>query len=159
MMTANQKIALALLIGRVIVLFLLSKVARKQWIALRSQEYPELRRLRIALLVGTVIIIAGNIMPVVIDVLGVFGKGSFGLLLAYVFSNNITAILTAYVMLYNLKLSEETEIVLREQQVERTDKAAATQLRKTNKIEKELTDENTDLRKDVARQTRRSKNR
>lgn len=110
-MTANQWISLSLLIGRVIVIVILYYVIRKQYRVLHARNYPELNRLRRTLLLGSVIIICGNIVPVIIDTLGVFNMGSFGLLLAYVYSNNITAIFAAWVMWYNLNLAEKVQLI------------------------------------------------
>lgn len=109
-MDVNQKISLALLAGRLVTVFIMAMVIRKQHRVLRANNYPELRPLRIRLLIGSYIAMAGNIIPVMIDTMGLFGKGSFALLLAYVFSNNFTAILTAYLVWFNIRLSEKIKL-------------------------------------------------
>jgi hypothetical protein len=111
-MNTNQKISLALLIGRLVSVSFMALVVSKQYKVLRAKNYPELKRLRTTLLVGSCIILAGNIIPIVIDTLGIFGMGSFALLLAYVFSNNLTAMLAAYMMWYSIRISEKTEVIL-----------------------------------------------
>lgn len=110
-MTTNQKISVVLLIGRLVTVMIMSFVIRKQWRALKSRKYPELRSLRQVLLIGSLVVSMGNILPIIIDVYGIFGKGSFGLLLAYVFSNNITAILAAVVTFYSLSLAERIKVI------------------------------------------------
>lgn len=114
-MTTNQKISLALLIGRAIVLYYMVRVVSKQYRVLKTKNYPELNQLRIRNLVFSAIILLGNIIPIIIDVMGIFGKGSFNLLLAYVFSNNITAIMSAYILWYNIRLAERIKIIDTEQ--------------------------------------------
>lgn len=110
-MTANQKISLALLIGRLITVFIMAHVIRKQHGVLKAKNYPELNTLRKTLLLGSIIILLGNTVPIIIDVMGVLGKGSFSLLLAYVFSNNIIAIFSAYMLWYNISLSEKIKLI------------------------------------------------
>lgn len=109
-MTTNQYISISLLIGRLVTIYIMVLVIRKQRRALKSTKYPELRDLRKTLLVGSVILLLANFVPVLIDTLGLFNKGSFGLLLAYVFSNNLTAIFAAYMLWYNLRLAERIKI-------------------------------------------------
>lgn len=116
MMNTNQKISLALLVGRLITVIIMFMVARKQYQVLKVQNYPELTRLRRTLFLGSLIVLAGNILPVVIDVMGVFNRGSFGLLLAYVFSNNFTALLGAYLLWYNINLAERIKLIDIEEQ-------------------------------------------
>jgi hypothetical protein len=112
-MNANQKISLALLIGRLVTVYFMLLVVGKQYRVLKARNYPELKRLRTTLLTGSSIILAGNIIPIIIDTLGIFGAGSFALLLAYVFSNNLTAMLAAYMMWYSIRISEKTEVILK----------------------------------------------
>lgn len=107
----NQKLSILLLIGRVITFIVMIGVTRKQYRVLKARNYPELRALRHTLLAGSLVVLAGNILPIVIDVMGVFRKGSFLLLLAYVFSNNITAMLSAFLLWYNLRLSEKIRVI------------------------------------------------
>lgn len=109
-MTANQIISLFLLVGRAATVALMVLVIRKQARVLHSKKYPELQQLRKWLLGGSIVILLGNLVPITIDLYGVFGKGSFSLLLAYVFSNNLTAMFSAYVMLYNLRLAERIKL-------------------------------------------------
>lgn len=106
-MTANQIIAIFLLLGRAICILILSFVIRKQWRALRSKKYPELRVIRRLNLAGTITLLAMNFVPILIDVMGIFNKGSFATLLAYVFSNNITAILYSIMLWTGLRLAEK----------------------------------------------------
>ncbi len=105
-MTANQYISIGLLLGRFISVTIMVTVIRKQWRSLRSKKYPELHPLRQRNLAGSIVLIAMNFAPILIDTYGVFGKGSFNLLLAYVFSNNLTAILYAYMLRSSLQLAE-----------------------------------------------------
>lgn len=110
-MTTNQYISMVLLLGRIVVLFYMLRVIRKQYRVLRAKNYPELNELRIRNLVFSAIILLGNVLPILIDVMGIFGIGSFGLLLAYVFSNNITAVASAYMLWHNLALAERIKII------------------------------------------------
>lgn len=109
-MEANQYISLALLVGRFTCVYILSLVIRKQWRALRSKNYPELRPLREKNLLGTIILVIMNFFPIVLDTFGIFGRGSFSLLLAYVFSNNLSAILYSYMLWTSLRLAERIVI-------------------------------------------------
>lgn len=102
-------IAATLLVGRLITIWFIFIVFKKQLSLLRSKHHVELRPLRKILFGLSFITIAGNIIPVVIDTMGIFGKGSFGLLLAYVYSNNITAILSAITLYVVYKISESTQ--------------------------------------------------
>lgn len=113
-MTANQYIAIVLLVGRLITVAITFVVIRKQYRVLRAKKYPQLKRLRRTLFAGSIIIMLGNVIPIIIDALGIVGKGSFNLLLAYVFSNNITAALSAYMTWYAIRISEKTEVILSE---------------------------------------------
>lgn len=105
-MNANQYISLALLLGRVVSVTILFMVIRKQHRALRSKNYPQLRPLREKNLLGTVVLIGMSFVPILIDVFGIFNAGSFNLLLAYVFSNNLSAILYSYMLWSSLRLAE-----------------------------------------------------
>lgn len=109
-MTANQWISLALLIGRVATLYFIVKVVPKQHKLLKATNDPELRPLRKTLFLCGLVLAAGNVVPIVIDVAGLFEMGSFGLLLAYVFSNNFTALLAAYMMWTVYKISDTTRV-------------------------------------------------
>ena len=109
-MTANQKISLVLLLGRILTVYLMSLVIRKQSRFLKARSHPELYQLRRRLLLGSIVVLAGNVVPIVIDTMGVFNKGSFGLLLAYVFSNNLTAIISAYLLWSTIRLSEKLKV-------------------------------------------------
>lgn len=106
-MTANQYISIILLLGRIVCVFILSFVIRKQWRALKSKKYPELRVIRKLNLAGTITLLVMNFVPILIDVMGMFNKGSFTTLLAYVFSNNLTAILYSYMLWTGLRLAEK----------------------------------------------------
>lgn len=106
-MDANQKISLGLLIGRLITVFIMIIVVRKQYGYLKAREYPELHQLRKVLLWGSLVILMGNIVPIIIDTFGLLGRGSFAWLLTYVISNNLTAMLSAYMMWYSIKLTEK----------------------------------------------------
>lgn len=106
-MDANQYIAIGLLLGRIICVVILSLVIRKQWRALRSKKYPELRSIRQLNLAGTIVLLVMNFIPILIDALGVFDKGNFATLLAYVFSNNLTAILYSFMLWTGLRLAEK----------------------------------------------------
>lgn len=106
-MDANQYLSLGLLIGRIICVHILFLVIRKQWRALRSKKYPELRSIRETNLIGTVILVCMNFIPIILDVFGLFGAGSYGLLLLYVFSNNLSAILYSYMLWTSLRLAEK----------------------------------------------------
>lgn len=110
-MNANQWYSLLLLIGRVITVVLILKVVPKQYQQLKAQNYPQLQRLRNRLFVSSIILLVGNFVPITIDVFGLFNMGSFGLLLLYVFSNNITAMLSAYMTYTVYRISETTEII------------------------------------------------
>lgn len=109
-MDANQYISLALLIGRLTCVYILALVIRKQWRALRSRNYPELRPLREKNLLGSIVLVGMNLIPIVLDIFGLFNMGSFGLLLAYVFSNNLSAILYSYMLWTSLRLAEQIVI-------------------------------------------------
>lgn len=113
-MTVNQYIALGLLLGRIVTVILTAMVIRKQYRVLKTKKYPELKMLRRNLMLGTIILLIGNFIPIVIDTLGIFNRGSFSLLLAYVFSNNITAILASFMLWYNIRLSERTKLLVEE---------------------------------------------
>lgn len=110
-MTANQYISLALLIGRLITIYIMYFVARRQYRNLKARSYPELTQLRLNLLIASIIILIGQILPVTIDVLGLFEVGSFGLLVAYLTSNNITALLSAFLLWYNLELTQRIKLL------------------------------------------------
>lgn len=99
-MTINQKISLALLIGRMITVTFVGMTARLQWRLIKQNDGPELQVYRVILFSLTLILIFGNIIPIVIDVASLFNKGSLTLLVAYVFSNNITAMLAAVILWY-----------------------------------------------------------
>lgn len=109
-MEANQYISLVLLIGRIGALVILFAVLKKQRKALRAKSYPELRSIRIRNLAGTVVLMGMQILPITIDVFGLFNRGSFGLLLAYVFSNNLSALLYSYMLYSNIRLAERIVI-------------------------------------------------
>lgn len=110
-MTANQYIALALLVGRLVTLYIMYFVVRRQYRNLKAQSYPELNQLRLNLLIASIIILLGQILPITIDVLGIFNGGSFNLLVAYVASNNIISILSAFVLWYNLNLTQRIKLI------------------------------------------------
>lgn len=97
-MEANQYIYIGLLLGRLVSVYILALVIRKQWRALRSKKYPELRPLREGNLLGSTVLIGANVIPIILDVFGIFNMGTFGLLLAYIFSNNISAMLYSYMI-------------------------------------------------------------
>lgn len=109
-MTANQYISIGLLLGRIICVSIMVLVIRKQWQVLWTKNYPELQPLRWRNLVGSIILIAMNFVPIIIDVMGVFNVGNFTILLMYVFSNNLTAILYSYMLWTSLKLAEKIVI-------------------------------------------------
>lgn len=110
-MTANQYISLALLVGRLITLYIMCFVVQRQYRNLKAQSYPELTQLRRNLLIASGIMIVGQILPITIDVLGLFEIGSFALLVAYVVSNNITALLSAFILWYNLELTQRIKLI------------------------------------------------
>lgn len=109
-MDSNQVHALLLLIGRIVTLVLILLVIPKQYKLLKAKNQPEISYLRRRLFLSSVIMGAGQLVPIIIDVLGIFGKGSFGLLLLYVYSNNLTAMLGAYMMWTVYKISESREV-------------------------------------------------
>lgn len=109
-MDANQIHALLLLIGRIITVTFIALVLPKQHKLLKATNYPELRVLRKKLFLCSIVLLAGQFVPIIIDVLGIFQLGSFGLLLTYVYSNNLTAILASYMMWTVYKISEQTKI-------------------------------------------------
>lgn len=110
-MTANQYISLALLIGRLIALYIMFFVVRRQYRNLKAKSYPELHELRRNLLVASFVTLSSYVIPITIDVLGILNIGSFGLLLAYVFSNNISALLSATILWYNLELTQRIKLI------------------------------------------------
>lgn len=99
-MTANQYHALALALGRVVTIVFVFLVARLQWRLIRQNKGPKLQVYRIILFSLSVILLLGNIFPLLLDIKGIFGKGSFLLLVLYVDSNAITALLAAVMMYY-----------------------------------------------------------
>lgn len=111
-MTDTQIHALILLIGRLITVVFISFVIPKQYRLLKATNYPELRVLRKRLFLSSIVLLCGQFIPILIDVLGIFKIGSFNLLLIYVYSNNLTAILAAYMMWTVYKISETTKINL-----------------------------------------------
>lgn len=110
-MTGFQILSTGLLIGRILTVILMTFVVRKQLRVIHSKRYPELRPIRLLLLSSSAIVILGNIIPIIIDAYGLFGKGSLNLLIAYVISNNITAAVSAFILWYNLRLSEKIKII------------------------------------------------
>lgn len=95
-MDTNQKISLVLLIGRLVTVYFSVRIIRIQY-GLRNinDKFDGFRNLLLTL---SFVILLGNMVPILIDVFGIFGKGSLGLLLAYVFSNNITSMLAAFML-------------------------------------------------------------
>jgi hypothetical protein len=107
---ANQIHALLLLIGRLVAVAFITSVLPKQYRLLKATDYPELRKLRKRLFQASVVLLAGQFIPITIDVLGIFQIGSFNLLLLYVYSNNLTAILGSYIMWTVYRISEQTKL-------------------------------------------------
>lgn len=93
----TRLIAVILLAGRLLTVIFVGLVIRLQIQLLKQNRGPELQWYRKSLLALTLILFIGNFVPIVIDSLGVFGKGSFSLLLLYVFSNNLTAMIAAFI--------------------------------------------------------------
>jgi hypothetical protein len=109
-MDSNQIHALLLLIGRIITVIFIGNVVPKQYKLLKATNYPELRKLRKRLLQASVVLLVGQFIPILIDVLGIFQIGSLNLLLVYVYSNNLTAMLAAYIMWTVYRISEQTKL-------------------------------------------------
>ena len=97
-MSETQWISLLLLIGRVITVVFIIMVLRLQWKLIRQNMGPELQWYRKSLFALSAVSIAANFIPITIDVFGLLGKGSYALLLAYVFSNNISAMVQAFTL-------------------------------------------------------------
>lgn len=104
-MDANQWLALFLLFGRLGTVFFMLSVLRIQYKlkGIKDAVSP----LRKTMLWLSTTILLGNAVPIIIDTLGIFGKGSFGLLIAYVISNNITALLAAIMVWQVYRLAKE----------------------------------------------------
>lgn len=96
-MNANQWLSLALLIGRVITVGFVGFTMRLQLKLIKDNVYPEYQWYRMLLFSLTAVLALGNVIPIVIDGYGLVNKGSLGLLYAYVISNNITAMLSAFI--------------------------------------------------------------
>lgn len=97
---ANQVISLVLLMGRAVTLLFVGLTIRYQRQLLRQNKGDRLQWYRRLLLSLAVVLFAGNIVPVVIDLAGLLHRGTFSLLLVYVFSNNLTAMLSAILTFY-----------------------------------------------------------
>lgn len=110
-MTGNQWLALGLLISRFVTVVLMYKVVVEQIRELKRKDYRELDGLRKTLLAGSIVLLLANFVPILIDSLGVFGKGSFSLLVLYVVSNNITTLFAAYLVLYNIRLAKRVKLM------------------------------------------------
>lgn len=91
-------LSLILLFGRIASVVFISMTIRLQVKLIRSRRHNELNGLRKVLLASSCLILLGNVVPIIIDVNGIFGRGSFALLITYVLSNNITALLSAMLM-------------------------------------------------------------
>lgn len=100
----TRVIAALLLIGRLITVIFILIVLINQIKLLRNNIFPELKPVRKRLFAMNVVLLLGQFIPITIDALGIWGRGSFNLLLAYVFSNNITAMIASIVTwdTYNL---------------------------------------------------------
>lgn len=111
-MSANQIHSLVLLIGRLLTLYFILWVIPRQYKVFKTRmvSEPELRPIRGKLLLGHVVMALGQVVPITIDVFGLFNRGSFGLLLLYVYSNNFTALLSAYLMKTVYVTSEKTRL-------------------------------------------------
>lgn len=94
---STKEISLLLLFGRLFTVLFVSLVIRLQVQLVKQNRGPELQWYRKSLLALTIVLLVGNFVPIVIDSYGILGKGSFGLLLLYVFSNNITAMIAAFI--------------------------------------------------------------
>lgn len=89
----TKTISLLLLVGRIVTVLFIGMVVRLQWQLIKQNRGPELQWYRKSLFALSLAGLVGNFIPITIDAFGVFGKGSFGLLLLYVFSNNISAMI------------------------------------------------------------------
>lgn len=105
MFNINTVISLLLLIGRLVGIYLMLRVLMIQ-LSLRKRK-DHVSNLRAVLMSLGIVIMLGNVIPVIIDVMGIFGKGSYGLLVAYAFSNNLTAVLAAFMILKIYKVGNE----------------------------------------------------
>lgn len=108
-------VALVLLLGRLAALTLFLMVIKVQWRLMRLPTQPEVIKFRKNLFVLTVIIAAGNLIPIIIDTVSLFGPGEKvdinELIIWYAFSNTVTAVL-AGVLIRNLyKLAADTKSV------------------------------------------------
>ncbi len=110
-MDTNQILALILLLGRIPTVFFVGATMRLQWKLIKQNTYPEDQWFRKLLFGLTTVLMLGNILPIWIDVEGLFHKGGFVLLVAYVFSNNITALLSGGITWYIYHLSSKKIII------------------------------------------------
>lgn len=109
-MTSNQIISLILLIGRVVSTTFILLVSTRQWKLIKQNNRKELQWYRKLLFTLGIVLLAGQILPITIDTLGIFNKGSFNLLLFYVFSNNLTMLMAAITiwLIYHLSSKKVT---------------------------------------------------
>lgn len=100
-------IAGLLLLGRIITLVLILMVLPIQYRLYKKGGKDYLQPLRKTLVVLLTVVAFGQVIPIIIDAFGLFGKGSLGLLIAYATSNVITALLSAFSLYLVYKFSDE----------------------------------------------------
>lgn len=101
-----QILAGILLVGRLAAIVFTIIVIRLQVQLLRTKTNPELQDLRKLLLTLSVIVFAGNMIPIMIDVVGLTGNRPGILGIYYAFSNNLTALLSSILLWIVYRYSE-----------------------------------------------------
>lgn len=140
-----QTLAAILLAGRLVSVTFIVLVLIKQWRLLKLYVEPEIRGYRKLFFVLSLIILAGNCIPIIIDTLTLFVETNRNpnvrsLSIFYALSNSATAAVSAFTIWLIYRTSG------RRQEVD--DEVTARQLVKTNKTEHDLRAENAQLKHD-----------
>lgn len=135
-----KTIALTLLILRLIAVYFMSLVLKRQLGLLRDNYSPELRGTRIILFVLAMVIFVGNFVPILIDTLTIFGSVArsqpLTIGITYAYSNALTAAVAGitFWLLYRSIEREQLELAKRIVATKLTSDNKQTALKKANKI-------------------------
>lgn len=95
-MGVYKTIALLLLVERLVSIAFIIATVVIQWRLLVSKNMPELRPLKLTLLILNGVILLGNVVPIVLDVSVLLDKSTTYLLVFYALSNSMTAMVWSF---------------------------------------------------------------
>jgi hypothetical protein len=120
---STAQIASLLLIGRILSMYLMVSVIRRQWILFKIPIDKDLVKFRKILLLLSSAIVIGNLIPILIDLIAIVYSNSQyiarpnAISVIYAVSNNLTAVLSAFFIWALYKLADRTAIIVEEDKV------------------------------------------